>query len=244
MNEKYSRRPNLFLLLRMAVLACALLFPILGSFGFCFQPNPTVTCEFLNSDAAFVGKVVSVHDVPPRDKEYDGWLYSLTVQELFRGPKTKTIKVFTENSSARFPLEVGKQYLLFAKRFNGRLGITSCGNSALLSAAQLALAELRRFKTPRDAVIEGRISFSGIPDTGTHIPGIQVTFHSGVRTFRVASDQNGWFHLHVPPAEYSAEIEQIPHWSITPYDLSRDNPAKFEARPGRCFALQFVASSN
>ena len=51
---------------------------------------------------------------------------------------------------------------------------------------------------PKDAVIEGRISFSGIPDTGNHVKGMQVVIRSGSRTLKVTSDQDGWFHLHVP----------------------------------------------
>jgi len=83
------------------------------------MPNPTVACEFLNGDAVFVGKVVSVKDAPARGDEYEGWLYELAVQKLFRGPNTRTIQVFTENSSGRFPLENGKQYLIFAYEYQG-----------------------------------------------------------------------------------------------------------------------------
>src|SRR5712691_657340 len=113
MREKGPLQLSLSVLLKMIALGCALLFPALRGFGFCLEPNPTVACEFLNGDAVFVGTVISARDVPPRGEELDGWLYDLTVQELFRGPRTRTIEVFTENSSGRFPLDVGKQYLLF-----------------------------------------------------------------------------------------------------------------------------------
>jgi hypothetical protein len=232
------------LLLRLIVLAGAFLYATLPSFAYCPQPDPTVACEFLNSDAVFVGTVISARAVPPRGAaDLDGWLYRLTVQELFRGPRTRTIEVFTENSSGRFPLEVGKTYLLFADKLDGRLTITNCGNSALQSKAQKAIRELHGLVIPQDAVIEGRISFSGIPDSETHIPGIQVIIRTDGRTFKATSDQEGWFHLHVPPGKYSAEVQQIPHWNIAPSSNSCDDPNHFDARKGHCSGLQFVANS-
>jgi hypothetical protein len=229
--------------LKLAALACALLFAALPSFGVCFQPDPTVACEFSNSDAVFVGAVVSAQEVPALGKWFDdGWVYDLTVQEAFRGPRRKTIEAFTEKNSGGLYLDIGKEYLLFATEFHGRLTIYNCGNSSLLPDAQKALRELRGLEIPKDAVIEGRISFSGIPDSGTHIPGIRIIIRGGGRTFKATSDGDGWFHLHIPPGKYSAEIRQIPHWNIAPYDLSYDDPDHFDARKGHCSGLQFIAN--
>jgi len=244
MHTRHFLQLSLSALLRLIVLACAFLCGTLSSFAYCFQPDPTVACEFLNSDAVFVGTVISARAVPPRGAtELDGWLYDLTVQELFRGPRTKTIEVFTENSSGRFPLEVAKKYLLFASEYNGRLTIDNCGNSALLSKAQTAIGELHKLEIPQDAVIEGRISFSDSPDSGTQIPGLQVIIRGDGQTFKATSDKEGWFHVHVPPGKYLAEVQQIPHWDITPSANSSDNPSHFDTRKGRCSGLQFIASS-
>lgn len=227
---------------KLSLLAWAALCFAIPCAGVCPQPNPSVACEFMNSDAVFVGTVISARPVPPSGEEYDGWLYDLTVQKLFRGPRDKVIEVFTENSSGRFPLDVGKQYLLFASTTNGRLEITNCGNSAALPKADEAIRRLEGVKIPKDAEIEGRIGFSGIPDSGTHVIGIHVIIHGDGRTFRASSDRNGWFHLRVPPGNYSAEIEQNPKWDFTPYDLSYDNPSSFIARKGQCSGLQFLAN--
>jgi hypothetical protein len=243
MNNRRALEFSLSLLLKVLASACALLFSAISSFGFCPRPDPTVACEFLNSDAVFVGKVISSRAVSPQGTELDGWLYALSIQELFRGPQTKIIGVFTENTSGRFPLAVGKQYLIFADEFEGRLTITNCGNSALLSKAQGAIQKLRTLKIPQDAAIEGRISFSGIPDSGTHESGVQVILHSNKGTFKATSNRNGWFHLHVPAGKYSAQVRQIPHWNIVAYDLSYDDPHHFNARKGHCSALQFIAQS-
>jgi hypothetical protein len=242
MHKKGPVRTSLSTLLKLAALACASLFPALPSFAFCPQPDPTLACEFLNSNAVFVGKVISARAVPPhRDTDLDGWLYVLTVQELFRGPRKKTIEVFTENSSGSFPLDVAEQYLLFAHEEDGRLTITNCGNSSLQSKAQEAIRELRRLEIPKDAAIEGRISFSSFPDLGIHIPGVEVIISGDGGTFKATTDRDGWFHLHVPPGKYSAQVQQIPRWNIAAFDLSYDNPERFDARKGHCSGLQFRA---
>jgi hypothetical protein len=214
-------------------------FPI---FAYCNQPEPTARCEFLNSTAVFVGTVTSTRDEPGRGPtDNDGWIYTLTVQRRFRGAPSNTIEVYTENASARFPLDNGKQYLLFAFRSQGRLQIFGCGNSALLSDAKKSVEIIEKIKIPEDALIEGRISFSGMPDTGAHTPGIVIIIRGDGGTFRAVSDSDGWFHLHVPPGKYSARAQKIHGTTATSYDLSYDNPDHFVARAGHCSGLQFRA---
>src|SRR5271154_1884667 len=121
MRESKAMGFSLPLLGKISAFAWVCLFSTLPSFGFCPQPDPTVACEFLNSDAVFVGKVISARAVSPRGEQLDGWLYDLSTQELFRGSQTQVIEVFTENSSGRFLLEVGKRYLIFANELDGRL---------------------------------------------------------------------------------------------------------------------------
>lgn len=239
MAEKF--RPSLTLpdLLRLVALALVCLFPFCAALGACITPIPTVACEFLHSDAVFVGTVISIKVAPARGDEYEGWFYDLTVQQLFRGPHTKTIQVFTENSSGRFPLNLGKRYLIFAYEYDGRLEIDNCGNSSLLSTAGPALRELGKIQIPKDAVIEGNISFLGSPGTVAHLGGIRVTVRSNATSFYAVTGRDGWFHLHVPPGIYFAEIEQVPDLKIVPFGLTED-PLHFEARSGHCVGLRFA----
>jgi hypothetical protein len=111
----------------------------------------------------------------------------------------------------------------------------------VLADAEGSVRDLRKIKVPQDAQIEGRISFSGIPDSGTHVSGIQVLIRSGARTFNAVSDADGWFRLHVPPGKYSVEVQPTPHWNISPYDLSYDDAQKVVAQRGHCSGLQFIA---
>jgi hypothetical protein len=219
-------------------------FPFL-SFAYCNQPEPTVACQFLNSDAVFIGTVFATRDEPQRakgDVSAQGWIYTLEVERLFRGPSTPTIEVYTENASARMPLDTEKRYLLFASRYHGRLEIVGCGNSALVSDAKKSIEALEKIKIPEDAVIEGRISFSGIPDTGPHTPGIVIIVRGNGGTFRAVSNAEGWFHLHVPPGKYSAKVQMSHGVTATSYDLSYDDPDHFVARAGHCSGLQFRAN--
>jgi hypothetical protein len=244
MKEKIGQRAVASLVNASVVVLIGIFLPC-TSFGVCFQPEPTVRCEFLNSDAVFIGTVISTRDEPARGRvDNDGWIYTLMVERRFRGASSKTIEVYTENASARFPLDNGKRYLLFAFRSQGRLQIIGCGNSALIASAQSSIRTLETLKIPTDAVIEGRISFSGIPDTGVHTSGIVIIVRGDGGTFKAVSDSDGWFHLNVPPGKYSAKPQSIHGMTVTPYDLSYNNPDHFVARRGHCSGLQFRADSD
>jgi hypothetical protein len=241
------------------ILACALFCPARAAYGYCSQPYPTVHCEFLNSDAVLVGTVLSVRVVPPGAKPIpsvpiafsaiDGWAYQLSIQEVFRGPHTKTITVFTTNDDARVMLKKGDKVLLFASdpddpkltsEFNSHFEIfNDCGNSAFAPKAQAAIRELRMLSVPEDAEIEGQI----FPyDTGAPVSGIRVAIRGGGKSFEAISDRDGWFHLQVPPGEYSAEVEGDPRWKIVPSSATADDPNYFTARKGRCAGLEFFAT--
>lgn len=242
----------------LAIPACVLLYPVHATYGYCSQPYPTVRCEFLNSDAVFVGTVLSVRVVPFGAKpvpsvpiafsDIDGWVYELSVQTMFRGPRTKAIAVFTTNDDARLTLKVGETVLLFAytpddlnltSEFNSQFEIVNCGNSTLSSKAQAAIRELLMMRVPKDAEVEGQVS---VQNTAAPLSGIKVVFRGDGRSFQATSDRNGWLHVHVPPGEYSTKVKRNPRWKIVPSGATADNPADFTARKGRCSGLQFFAT--
>ena len=74
--------------------------------------------------------------------------YSVKVAQALKGSPSKTVELYSENSSGRFPMQIGEQYLVFADYgvFEGirgrKLAINNCGNSAPLAKAQKALAVL------------------------------------------------------------------------------------------------------
>lgn len=164
---------------------------------------------------------------------------------MYRGPAGKTIEVFTEKSSGQLPLDNGKEYILFATEEEGRLMIYSCGNSALVSKAQEAIKELDHLKIPKNAEIEGQVVFLQDPlsQTPPHVSKAHVVIRGAAKTYTLTCDHNGWFHLYVPPGEYSADVQPIAHWSIRPSGISIDDPHHFEAHKGHCSGLSFFADS-
>lgn len=259
MHTDFPFRPSRRVSIIVTILGFALLCPARAAYGYCSQPYPTVRCEFLNSDAVFVGTVLSVRVVPPGAKPIpsvpiafsgiDGWVYELSVQQMFRGPRAQTIVVFTTNDEARVMLSKGEKVLLFASdpddvnlisEFNSRFEIfNDCGNSALASKAQKAVRELRSMKVPEDAEIEGQVS---VQDTGAPLSGIKVAIQGDGKSFEAVSDRSGWFHVQLPPGDYSAEVNRDPRWKIVPSSESADDPNYFTARKGRCSGLEFFAT--
>ena len=143
---------------RLLLALAVVLFPGVRAAAVCPKPDPKVCSEFFKSDAVFAGRVESQRTVPATGSDYDGWVYQLRVHRVFRGTLGDTVDVFTENSSGRFPLEMGRKYLLFASRGDGRLVIDNCGNSALLSEATETTRDIERLGKASSGEIEGHVA--------------------------------------------------------------------------------------
>lgn len=106
---------------------------------------PTVVQEFEERYAVFTGTVLSEHH-EPATKYFDqaGTTYEVRVDELFKGRSPRSIRLFSENSDAEFPMTVGTKYLLFVYRDHGRLLVDSCGNSEHFSSTSKALRTVQK----------------------------------------------------------------------------------------------------
>jgi len=80
---------------------------------------------------------------------YLGAIYELEVTEVFKGAPARRLKVFSSNTTARTPLPVGGEYLLFMGEHDGpdeaglTLYIDNCGNSSDLPTARATLQAVR-----------------------------------------------------------------------------------------------------
>ena len=80
---------------------------------------------------------------------YAGAMYRVKVLRVFKGKPPAVFTVFSENTTSRFRLEPGKDYLLFVSEglFDAPIGrhltIDSCGNSAPRADAAETLRRLR-----------------------------------------------------------------------------------------------------
>ena len=219
------------------ILSATLSLPLVTS-AYCPVPEIRANGEFFKSDAVFIGTVLSIRETPDTDKDVGGWFYRLNIEELFRGPNLKVITVYTENSSARFPLEKGRKYLLFAFKQNGRLEIFGCGNSALSSEASDALNRLRNLRAGKQpSEIEGWV----VAETaGIDLSGVIVTVKNQSKSYTAVTDKDGWFHFPAPPGRYSLDLSSKEYY-LNADDLSWYKPEGFVLHPGECASLQVVS---
>ena len=113
----------------------------------CVLDDYSVEAEFNRSVEVVLAKVISERAVPaaPDDpNSIDGTNYSLQVRETFRGQGGDTLTIYSENSSGRYPLKVGRTYLLFLYEQQGRLSADNCGNSGLASEKRREMNAVRR----------------------------------------------------------------------------------------------------
>jgi len=127
---------------RIAVLL-ALLAVSSSALAVCLNGHPTVRAEFKASPIVLIGRVLSEKPTPATKHYFEGESYSVTVKEVLRGSADKTISLFSENSSGRFPMKVGASYLLFLHKELGLWQVDNCGNSGLLSKSRAALDIVR-----------------------------------------------------------------------------------------------------
>jgi|ERR1700733_2514520 hypothetical protein len=113
--------------------------------GACLLTDYSLNAEFRRSDAVLVGSVLSERNVPGDDKADTpgGTVYVVKVSEPLRGSLGKTVEIFSENSSGRFPMKIGTSYLLFLYRRQGALSADYCGNSGPVAEKADALHKAR-----------------------------------------------------------------------------------------------------
>ena len=117
-----------------------------AAFAVCLKSNPSLEQEYQSSTTIFVGRVASEEFTPESKNYLDGTTYSVRVEEVLRGSPAKIVKLFSENSSGRFPMQVGAAYLVFVYEELDRLQVDNCGNSGELPEKAEALAALRKMK--------------------------------------------------------------------------------------------------
>jgi hypothetical protein len=111
----------------------------------CLNGHATTQAEYEHSYGVFLGTVVAEQSVPAASKPWDqeGTSYTVRVDELLRGKLSGRVRVFSENSTGRFPMHVGTKYLLFVYRVSGRTMVDNCGNSEIFNAKSPTLMAVR-----------------------------------------------------------------------------------------------------
>jgi hypothetical protein len=223
-----------------------------GARGFCLQPQPARVCtEFFHSDMVLIGKIVSVRKIPdtPDPDNVEGWFYKVAIAKSLRGGAPPHDEIYTGNDETKFPMEVGKSYLLFVNKDpQSRLAPDVCGNSSELSKAGAAMAAiddiLKAAKSGGGSNIGGRVMLpvpgsQAMSDSGA--PGIALTVKNYVgRDQTTTTDDSGKFEIHVPAGHYSV-VGSGDKWDIVPYALAYMKPTDFELTDGQCADLALLA---
>ena len=110
----------------------------------CISGHIPVDREYQQSTFVIKGMPVSqVHvDETPDGYFLDGTDSEIRVLKVFKGSPKQLTRVFSENSSGRFPLAVDIPYILFVHEVHGRLVVDNCGNSIRSSDAQTLVSKL------------------------------------------------------------------------------------------------------
>jgi hypothetical protein len=107
--------------------------------------HPTPQEEFRSSGVVVIGRVLDHSDLKEDSTDPDGLtatVYRIEVFRHFKGSAAQTIQVRSENTSSRFPMEAGEDYLLFLNEEGRIYSVDSCGNSAPLKTVANVVAEL------------------------------------------------------------------------------------------------------
>ena len=115
----------------------------------CPRVKVTVRDEYRGSDVVVVGTVVRATPVPLSRDFQEGTAYLVRINERLKGKAPAQLRLFSENSGARFPMRVGTKYLLFIDHLE-RSVIDNCGNSGTVATRRQALTAVRRLRQSGD----------------------------------------------------------------------------------------------
>lgn len=104
------------------------------AYGLCSDGrHPAIQEEYGTSKFVILGIVISKQDISsPEDPQgIDSTVYDVDVYKYFKGSTIPNLKIISENTTSRFPMEVGKKYLLFLRFITteNKSIVDSCGNS-------------------------------------------------------------------------------------------------------------------
>jgi len=74
--------------------------------------------EYVGASAVVIAEALSEQIVPDPDDPvgFAATLYEVRIDESIRGSLHGVVELYSENSSGRFPLEIGKKYILLFTR--------------------------------------------------------------------------------------------------------------------------------
>lgn len=114
------------------------------SLAACYSGHPAPKTEFRESKLVMIGKVVSSKDVMSgEDPDTVGrTVYTVEARRIYKGHARPVISIVSENTSSRFPMDKGVDYLLFVSEYRGEYFVDACGNSGRIDDSRSLMKEL------------------------------------------------------------------------------------------------------
>jgi hypothetical protein len=140
------------------ILRCILLFAAIAALfqsALAQYDRPAVCAEYVNSAAVFTGEVLSQRRIEMQGDRDPGWIYRVRVTKILKGSFHGIVEVYTSDTTIRFPLKVGTDFILFADDFKrGPIEIGEPTNSGPVSERKKTLATAQRCSSRRRASLE------------------------------------------------------------------------------------------
>jgi hypothetical protein len=124
-----------------------------GAYAFCLDPKTGISgyklpleAEVRTAEAIVIGRVLSEQRLQEDPDDPDGLTatnFTIKVLRKLKGRLPGVIVVRSENTSARYPMSVGEEHILFVSRTNRETWIDSCGNSDVLPRGEQVVKEVR-----------------------------------------------------------------------------------------------------
>lgn len=112
------------------ILGSSILYPM-PSLAVCYSGHPTPTVELRETRMVIKGRAISSQVVmSEEDPDIVGkTIYQVKVVRTYKGHPPPTLSIVEENTSSRFPMDEGVDYLLFVSEYGGERFVNACGNS-------------------------------------------------------------------------------------------------------------------
>lgn len=125
--------------MKTLVITLAIAFASAAGFAQCQSSRIALSQELHDAGTTMVATVSDASPMPETDARVSGVDYVVHVDRVLKGHmiSTATVHIFSENGAAKFPMQTGKQYLLFVHRDNDSFQVDNCGNSGLLQASNI-----------------------------------------------------------------------------------------------------------
>jgi hypothetical protein len=102
--------------------------------------------EVHSTEAIVVGRVLSeegLHEDPTDPEGITAYNMTIWVLTSLKGNLPNVIVIKNENTSARYPMSVGEEHILFVSRGGNELWINSCGNSAAMPKGKQLVRQIQ-----------------------------------------------------------------------------------------------------